>query len=327
VLGAPGTAVLFGGNHFDNEDFAGGRFVAGVWLDRCHTVGLEGSFLFLGERTNNFIAGSLGDTILARPFISGTTGLENSELVAFPNVLAGTVFATQATRLWGAEANVRYHLASGCTCWGISHRTDLIGGFRFFDFDEKLTIAETLVVPAGSPGTRSPGPAVLLVSDRFQTFNQFYGGQIGAETELRRGPWFLTVTGKLALGEVHQEVDIQGNTTFSVPGLTTTTTGGLLAQPTNIGHFARDRFAVLPELGLKFGYQVNEHLRLFTGFNFLYINKVTRPGAEIDRTVNETQLPSIIGPGTLSGPARPALFFRDTDFWAYGVSFGLEFRY
>ena len=28
-----------------------------------------------------------------------------------------------------------------------------------------------------------------------------------------------------------------------------------------------------------------------------------------------------------AGPARPAALLRETDFWAQGVSFGLEFRY
>jgi hypothetical protein len=27
------------------------------------------------------------------------------------------------------------------------------------------------------------------------------------------------------------------------------------------------------------------------------------------------------------GPARPAFGFRETDFWAHGVNFGLEFKY
>ena len=45
---------------------------------------------------------------------------------------------------------------------------------------------------------------------------------------------------------------------------------------------------------------------------------------QIDLAVNTSQPP--LG-GGLVGPARPAFSFRDSDFWAQGVSFGVEFRY
>jgi hypothetical protein len=327
VLGAPGTAVLYGGGHQDLEMFSGARLGAGFWLDKCHTIGVEASFLFLGERSNNFMAGSMGLPILARPFVSATTGLENSELVAFPGVLMGNVVATSTARLWGGEANIRYHLASGCTFFGCTYCADLIGGFRYFELDEHLGITETLGVPANASTAQAMGPATIRVIDNFHTLNQFYGGQIGIDTELRRGPWFLTATGKLALGDVNQIADITGNTMFAVAGMTSASAGGLLTQPTNIGHFSRNRFAVLPEVGIKVGYQLGEHVRLYAGYNFLYLSKAIRPENLIDRTVNVTQLPSIVGPGMLSGPPRPVFVFRDTDFWAQGVSFGVEFRY
>jgi hypothetical protein len=171
------------------------------------------------------------------------------------------------------------------------------------------------------------GPASILVSDRFNTQNQFYGLQLGAETELRHGPWYATATGKVALGTVTHVADIAGSTVFTVPGLMTGSPGGLLAQPTNTGHFSHNRFAVLPEIGLKVGYQVNDNLRVYAGYNLLYLSKAVRPENLIDRTVNVTQLPSVIGPGTLTGPARPMFNFKDTDFWAQGVSCGLEIRY
>ena len=144
---------------------------------------------------------------------------------------------------------------------------------------------------------------------------------------MRRGNLFLASTFKVALGEVHQTVDINGNTTFAVPGVTTASPGGLLALPTNIGSYTRDHFAVVPEVGVKVGYQVTEHLRVFVGYTFLYLSNVLRPGELIDRTVNVSQLPSILGPGTLVGAPRPALTFKDTDFWTQGVNFGLELRY
>jgi len=103
--------------------------------------------------------------------------------------------------------------------------------------------------------------------------------------------------------------------------------GGVLALPSNSGHFSRDRFAVVPEIDINIGYQVTDHLRAFVGYSFLYSSNVVRPGDIIDRTVNLTQLPSNLGPGSLTGPARPMIIVRDTEFWAQGMNFGLEFRY
>jgi hypothetical protein len=41
--------------------------------------------------------------------------------------------------------------------------------------------------------------------------------------------------------------------------------------------------------------------------------------------VNSSQLPAHTG--SFVGPPRPAFGFRDTDFWAHGVNFGVEFKY
>jgi hypothetical protein len=99
--------------------------------------------------------------------------------------------------------------------------------------------------------------------------------------------------------------------------------GGFLALPTNMGHFDRDHFAVVPEFGLHFGYQVTDHVRAFAGYTFLYWDNVVRPGNQIDLTVNPSQVP----PHTLVGAPRPAFAFQGSDFWAQGLDFGLEFRF
>ena len=146
--------------------------------------------------------------------------------------------------------------------------------------------------------------------------------------EYRRGNVFVDLRGAVALGSTHEEIDIQGSTVITPPaGTPTSLPGGLLALPTNIGQFSRDRFAVVPEVGLHVGYQVTNFARAFVGYSFLYCSNVVRAGDVIDRTVNLSQIPTTMGNGTLTGPARPAVLFKDTDFWAQGVDFGLEFRF
>jgi len=55
----------------------------------------------------------------------------------------------------------------------------------------------------------------------------------------------------------------------------------------------------------------------------IYWSSVVRPGDQVDPVVNFSQL---FG-GPLVGPAQPLPQFNRTDFFAHGLSFGLEFRY
>jgi hypothetical protein len=320
VLGPPTTQILYGGTGINNEEHSGGRFTLGFWCDEEQSFGLEGSFLFLGERSNLFTAMSSGVPILARPFFNVGTGLNDAQLIAFPGVLAGNALVSSSTRLWGAEANFRWNCWRGCY-W----RMDWITGFRYLALDESLGVLERLTVPdTGGPLAGSQ----IVVSDQFGTHNNFYGGQFGPEFQFRSGPWSLDLLTKVGLGSVHQTANVNGGTLFAVPGMPVSfQSGGLLALPSNSGHFSRDRFAVVPEVGVKVGYQLTAHVRCFVGYSFLYISDVARPGHQVDPVLNVSQLPSQIGPGALSGAPRPGFSFKGADFWVQGVSFGLEIRY
>src|SRR5204862_492234 len=81
--------------------------------------------------------------------------------------------------------------------------------------------------------------------------------------------------------------------------------GGLLALPSNIGRYSRDRFAVLPEASINLGYQVTPWLRATAGYTFLYCSNVVRPGDQVNLAVNPTQLPSNLTAPAPSGPAHP----------------------
>jgi len=104
----------------------------------------------------------------------------------------------------------------------------------------------------------------------------------------------------------------------------TQTVGGLFAQPTNIGEYTRNVFAVVPEGDLQLGYQVTSRWRATVGYTFFYMSDVARPGDQVDRTINPSFLAS---PPTLASPARPVFEFKGSDYWAQGLDFGLEFRF
>ena len=326
--------MLFGGSDLNHDEFSGGRFTAGYWLNECQTIGIEGSYFFLGSRSNNFTAGSSGapgSPVLARPFFDVSSGLPNSELIAFPGLSAGSVSVQSPTRLQGGEANLLYNLCcscpNACDCCqpALGYRVDLISGVCYLDLREGLGITENIQVLPGL--ARSSLVIVSVPSTSSNTRNQFYGGQLGARAEVWRGGLFVDVTGKVALGDTHQTVDINGSTTITPPGgPAIVLPGGLLALPTNIGHYSRDQFSVVPQVGVNVGYQVTNNLRVLVGYTLLYWSDVVRPGDQIDLGVNSTAHPNesgaaqrtlaaavylpghgLLGPGHKRRPAVPLL--------------------
>jgi hypothetical protein len=325
VLGAPGTVVL-SETTADSTERSGARLTAGFWLDPCHHLGLETTLFFLGDRGTGMSADSAMTPLLARPFFDVVRGVETSQLVAYPGLLSGNVGMTTSNSLWGAELNFRRPgVWCGCGWCGWSRNLDLIAGFRYLELRDLLDIGENLNVLSGMPGVAG---STIGVTDSFGTHNDFFGGQLGAQLEFRKANWSFDVLAKVALGATHEVVNINGDTVFTLPGgMVINERGGLLAQGTNIGHYDRNEFSVVPELGLKLGYQLTDRLRLTVGYTALYWSNVVRSGEQIDRGINPTQLPTVFGPGTLVGPARPAFAFKENDYWAHGVTFGVEFRY
>lgn len=319
ALNLPGTNVLFGGHSVEDNPFSGGRFMVGYWFGDQHLFGIEGGGFFLGQQGKTFSATSFGDPILTRPIIDAATGTESTQLVSGPGVLAGTIGVKTTSNLWGYEANLRSNFGCGQVC-GWEFYVDGILGYRGLGLDEQLGVSESLVIIGGpNAGGR------FVVNDNFKVQNRFYGGQLGTITEFRKGRWSFDLKTKVALGTTQELVQIAGSTVITPPGgVGQSFNGGLLASPTNIGRYSRDRFTWIPELGLNIGYQCCDHLRLYVGYNALYWSSVVRPGNQIDRTVNTNFLPPANGAG---GPARPQFSYNASDFWAQGVNFGLEFRY
>jgi hypothetical protein len=321
VLGSPGTQVILGGTNLDQEVFSGGRFTIGSWLGTPDILAVEGVFTFLGDRTYQsptISAPGLGNSpILGRPIINPLNGLETIEPIASPNEQSGSVRYSFKSQFWGLENNYKTLLTSGC--W---YRSELLAGFRYLCLQERLRIGQTSSFsPAGSPVSN-------VINDNFETTNNFYGGQIGTKTQFGWKCFTLDITGKIAFGGTAEITRIDG-TTQLYPGYGNPTImqGGILAAPSNIGRYRSAAFSFVPETGISLGWQITDHLKAHVGYNYLSWTSVQRPGDQVDRVVNVSQLPGLNGPGMLSGPARPAVLFDRTTFWAQGVDFGLELAF
>jgi hypothetical protein len=319
VLGAAGTTVLFGNSSVNDGWRSGGRLTAGYWFDPQHRTGIEASFFGLEQASTGFSASSSGAQILARPFTDATTNLPNSALIGFPGLASGSVAATETSRLYGAGGIYRQEIGSATGSWGTERFSFLIG-YRFLYSSDRLDISSTSAAAAGGPFP--PGFAVTP-SDSFRASSSFNGLDLGVAGEFARGPWMLEWRAKVALGANQNEAQVNGSTATTVGGVSTTLPGGLLALSSNIGNTSQTRFAAVPDLALKAGYQFAPGWRVTASYELLYWTGVQRAGGLIDTTVN----PSLLPPPVAGGPLRPQAQFDTSSLLAQGFGFGISHEF
>jgi len=320
-----GTSAVATGRpdaEFEFEQHSGIRLSGGMWLDPAQRAGLEGSFFTLERRTASLPRAALANQAFGPLYFDPILGSNVLLQIARPIPASrfGSVNIDGDNKLWGAEANARFD------CTVFSDRTDFIIGFRHIQFSESLAIH---AVSNGVPGDPITDGTSVTKYDSFGTHNQFYGPQIGFAADRRYGDWFLDITGKLALGLMHQVVNINGFSTATLPGSPALTVpGGVFALPNNIGRHTEDRVAVIPEIIFTVGRQITPRLRAAVSWNFLYLSDVLRPGEQITRTIDSRPIPFAASPADPRVPVFQQPFgFRTSEVWAQGFNFSLEFRY
>jgi hypothetical protein len=307
-----------------------------------------------------------GIPTLARPVIdSANLRLPSSLLVSNPNLGFGSALIYSNTRAFGAEASAVVNLfrsVPGCTGkWACS--VDFLAGYRYLEVDEKLEVssATTLSVPntnvpqfvtgafgvvtlVGNTAVPTPvnfagvqifSPATVEVRDSFRTRNQMNLFQVGVRGELRRDWFSLLYTGKFAFGGNHEIVEIDGASGFNdrtrlgagPAAALGTTIGGLLATSTNIGKFVHDEFVYVPEANIAFAVNLTRSLTGTIGYTFLYVNKIARPGSQINPIVDTSTVPFSGNFGATNRPPGFRNLLAQDDYWLQGVTFGLDFRY
>jgi hypothetical protein len=352
LTGDPNTdnpgALNAGGHPFptgtliDYGTLDGVRVLLGGWLDSEGRLGVEGGGFVLPQQTKTFRVASdaTGNPVLGFRYQDPpdpVTGIAAEDVfqASIPagnpfglGPFAGSLAIVSQTRLWGAEVNAVAGLASG---GGL--RLQALGGFRYADLSENLglQLRSTAVDPAEVTflGNAFPAPSTVATTDSFQTRNQFYGGQLGLRGEYTLGRLVVGSTAKVALGSTHEVVNVLGTSTL-IPnvGPAVTVPSGQFAGPSNIGRRTGDEFAVIPEVEVKLGFQVTDWLRATVGYDFLYWSRVVRPGKQVDIVVDD-RLNAVNGAfdPTTTQVSFPRPEFNKSDFWAQGLTFGVELRY
>jgi hypothetical protein len=331
VTGTPNDpfgTLLFGDTTIDQEGHSGYDIRFGAWLNDCHTLGLEFEYLDIPRDQDSFDTGfSPGFPTLGRPFLDVTNPAApffNTEITALPGIAAGMVHVDWFSYFQSAGLDLRYKLCDSCCqdacCRTRGTQVDLIGGYRYYRLLDGLSVHEDLV---GLSGLGAGVGFDLL--DNFRASNNFNGGELGMVVTLQRGPWSLGLTGKTAIGSNHEIVNISGRTIRTTGTTQDVDLGGLLALPTNIGEYSRDRIAVIPQFGAEVGYQFNCHLRAYVGYDILYWDRVVRAGEQVDLRIDTNNLP-FGTPGVGGGPF-PAFTWHEASYWAQGIRLGAELKF
>lgn len=328
---ANGTRILYGGDDI-LDSFDGGRLRFGFWLNRCHTLGVGAEYIKLDRENESFTAASDGTTLLARPFLNLANGRQDSQSISFPtgpNAVSGTVSVHSYSELAGGSVYFRKlgccdeGCSAGLFCGCKGHycsRSEFRFGYRFMQLEEGVQIPE-FVNALDASGS-------FAINDQFDTTNQFNGLDLGWSHRVTRGYWTWDGLVRIAIGNTRQNVTIRGDTTIVdqtvTPTETTTANGGILALA-NIGSHDNDEFSILPEINLTLGYQLTDHLKATVGYTGIYWSNVVRPGQHIPGSTNSDFWPPALANATTE--PGPLFSFDTTDYWAHGISYGLEYRW
>ena len=188
-----------------------------------------------------------------------------------------------------------------------------------------MRLEDDILIRENTVTLDTANPITSVVLDGFTTDNKFHGVEVGAVYEAGRGPFLLEALSKVAIGNNHQIANITGSSEITQAAVVQQHSGGLLAQRTNIGRYSRDELALVPQLGVTLGWRVTRRLSLTAGYSLVYFSNVVRAGDQISTDLNPNLFPPEAVP--FSGPLRPEFAWRESDFWAHGLSLGADFRW
>ena len=363
LLGNPTTIQLINGDDIKYSAFSGFRLNGGFFGDADRRFGFDMTALYT-ERAEyqrmftSVLPGSQSANIpvLARPFIDSTTGLSSSLVLTNTDIGTGSSVFTTRTETWGIDPAALWNVFRSSPGSGRGMSVDFLAGYKFFQVRESLsmesfvnlnhvqTIPIIRVGPFGVPvqvgvriipipinvgGVLTGSPATVAIADRFQVTNRFNGGFIGLRGECRYGMWTLNTTAKFGVGNMHQMLQIQGTTSFINPqtGNSGAAYGGLYANSSNIGKFDNDEFAVIPDISLNVGINLTKQVSAYVGYTVIYVNRVARPGDQLNPVIDSTTVPFSPNYGNLGSVPGTARLFNQNEFWLQGVNFGFQFRY
>jgi hypothetical protein len=329
AAGEAGTRVLIGNQTVNDNAFSGLRWRFGADLGGSG-IGIEAvGFVLDQQRTSFAIPSAMSSpSVLGLPFFSVDQNAEGIALLRFPQTVDGSTSFSLRTNLSGAEVNLGYSVNAGIVDW-------VYAGYRYLNLTEALTLNSRFspLDPAAAFFRGAPFPGgVGEISDTFRTGNNFNGGQFGFAKRFVYGPMSLDFRTALAIGDTRARVTIAGESRVGTQNAdgsvtpTATARGGLFALPSNIGTTVTHQLSVIPEVGVTLNCQVFDGILAYVGYSYLYWDNVARPGEQIDRSIERSQIPfSRTFTGAPAG--LPSVTLRRSDLSIHGLNAGFALQF
>ena len=340
LYGAPQAPAEGGKDTQSFPLFSGARLTLGSWIDDAHTYAVEGSGFLLQQKDARYdsrsdFMGNPGQRIPlfnSETYSSGGVGMavtpqEDGVPVSLPGELTGDASFRSSLDFWGLGATGVANIYRDSNL-----EVSELGGFRYLNLTEAFSLNMHIT---GLPNTLYAGQSGWL-ADNFKTENEFFGGTLGIRGRYSYGPVWAQATTTLGIGLSHESEAISGGfQDYNVPGVTGAPgvvnglipvkegPNGVFAQPSNEGHRSTNKFAIVPEVDLKLGYDITPAVQLTVGYNFIYYSSVLRPTDQIDRSFSKG-LPFGQDPTSTNGPVAK---MQTTDFYAQGLTVGVGFKF
>jgi hypothetical protein len=326
ISGRSGVRVLLGGEQ-SFGGVSGGKFSGGYFLDACRAYAFEWGVFFLPNQKIRVNAGPDSAEVLARPFFD--TGLDstNARLLSLTGQFRGSVAAEYSTLFWGAEAGMTVRVLENST-----FSFDQLFHFRYYGLEETTNVSDfSSGIPGGGTvffnGRSLPDGTTVGVSDYYSAINRWVGGAAGLRINWTPGRWLLSITGRMGVGATYQKITVDGQTTVTGAGVVEPARSGLLTAGNQVGRNSRFELSFAPEVNLRLGYRVTDHISVTAGYQYLYLSNVARVGQQIQTSVNPTQIPSGQNFGAFSGPGNPTVNIQSSDFWMHGLTAGFTISF
>ncbi len=296
VLGLPTTKVLFGNDRLGDDLLVGGRLKIGRWYDGSRSSGFQVDLFGLGGSNTTTFRTSDSTGWLARPFFNTDIDEQDAQVFSKEGLANGSVEFETSSHLVSSSPALRWNLLchngmlTDCTDHPTSleiSRFDFLLGYRYLHLEEEFEATEILNVEHSHfvAGTQ------YRLYDDIETENHFHGLEFGLDYLYRRGAWYCELSSALALGQIKRSVNLDGTTSYNVPGLDpSVSNGGFFVESDEIGRWQDDEFGTITHVQANVGYDLGRNWRLGAGYNFLFVDAVYRPGDYIDTQINGAQL-------------------------------------
>lgn len=315
--------VTYGGV-LSSDVLPGYRASVGTYLGPCQRIGIGARAYGIYDETDRYsISSNDGTTSIGVPFYNPnrlpTPG--NDAFIVAGNgpgndpISVGGVNSGESLTMVGAEGS-GYVLLSRGPCY----RFDMVAGYTYNQL--RNAVFQSFTSTNLLDGDGIVNGTVFEFQDRFATDNRFSGAHLGVLSSVVRKRVSLSTLAKVSFGEMRSRTYINGSSVTTVPGANpndppdVTQGDGFFAQSGNIGTYTDQRFAFLPELGIKMGYCVRPNMQVSVGYTLLMWSSVAMAGDQMDRIVDLT-----------GATLNPAPQNRTTTYWMQSIDLGLNWAY